>query len=418
MGNQIVIIGAGPAGFMAAISAAGCGASVILLEKMSSPGRKLLITGSGRCNISNAADINTFIEKYSGNGKFLFPAFHQFFRPELLMMMQKMQIQFITEGEGKIFPASGESKDILNALLARASQIGVTIHTGSTVDKIILNDGRIAGVSTGNKTWAADAVVLSAGGSSYALTGSSGDSFSLATGTGHTVIPVRPALVPFVIRQKWLTELKGISLMQVKAELFSENKCKARDCGDLLITHFGLSGPVILRLSRYLTGQNNNGLLSGSWQVKIDLLPQSSKQQLTEGWKRQISRSPRQHICNVLTGSLPSRMMPALMTMAGINPSDSAATVSQPQLDSLAKVIKGLMLEIDQTRGFKEAMVTAGGINLKEVNPKTMESKLVKGLFFAGEALDIDGDTGGYNLQAAFSTGWLAGKSAAIASNR
>ena len=413
MGRQVIIIGAGPAGLLAAIAAAGSGAGVILLEKMSSPGKKLLITGSGRCNISNTADLDTFISKYFGHGKFLYPAFHLFFRPELISLLQKKNIQFITENEGKMFPSSGSSKDVLKALLDEAEKLGVRLQTGETAEEILIRDDKVSGVRTRKRVLEADSVILTAGGSSYPGTGSSGDSYRLAHSAGHTIETVRPALVPMVIRQKWLNDLKGISMPLVRAELLLDGRRMAQDQGDLLITHFGLSGPVILRLSRYLADQDSTGRLTGNWQIRLDLLPEFSDQKLISKWQMQIADSQRQHIGNVLTGIMPARLMPAIMKKAGIDPAAASAGISMQKVKILAETVKGLMLEIEQTRGFSEAMVTAGGICLKEVQPKSMESKLVGKLFIAGEALDIDGDTGGYNLQAAFSTGWLAGRSAA-----
>lgn len=415
MGRQVVIIGAGPAGLLAAIASAGSGASVIVLEKMKSPGRKLLITGSGRCNVSNTADLHSFIGKYFNQGKFLYPAFQNFFRPELISLLQKQNghLQFITENDGKLFPASGLASDVLAALLDGAKRLGVRIETEEAAEEILVSSGHVSGVRTRKRNWSADSVILAAGGCSYPGTGSTGDSYSLAAAVGHKIAPVRPALVPLVIKHKWLNDLKGISLPIVKAELLANGRRKARDRGDLLITHFGLSGPVILRLSRYLADQDGSGGLTDSWQIKIDLLPELNNQRLIEIWQKQIANTPRQHINNALAGTLPARLMPALITAAGFDPEISAGIVSPHQLEKLARAIKGLVLPIDQTRGFREAMVTAGGVSLKEIDPGSMESKIIKDLYIAGEALDIDGDTGGYNLQAAFSTGWLAGKSAA-----
>ncbi len=415
MGKRVLVIGAGAAGLIAAWSAAANGASVTLLEKMQASGLKLLITGAGRCNVTNSNDIDAFIQKYFSKGRFLYPAFNNFFREDLLKLLETEGLRFITEPNGKIFPASGKAGDILVALNSLNIKVNVRVITGEAVKSLQIEDGRIVGVNTENSSYNADAVILAAGGTSWPGTGSSGDGCRLAASIGHKIEMLRPALVPIVIEAEWLRELKGISLQQTDVQLLCNGRKKASDRGELLFTHFGLSGPVILRLSRNLpdfslkqkTGEE------AAWQLKIDLAPNASVSSLLEIWRTAISANPARSLINCLGEPFPARLTAALMQQYGISRDIRAADVGMGKLEAMASGCKGLALNIAGTRGYREAMVTAGGVSLKEVDPRSMLSRLVPGLYFAGEVLDIDGDTGGYNLQAAFSTGVLAGLHAA-----
>lgn len=412
MTRTVLIAGAGPAGLTAAIAAARKGARVILFEKMSSPGRKLLITGSGKCNLTNTADMDDFISKYFGQGRFLYPAFHAFFRPELLELMKQGNLRMVTEANGKLFPSTGKASDVLTVLLTELGRLHVDLRIGQSILGCVTERSNVTGLQTTNGVQAADAVILATGGCSYPGTGSSGDGFRWARETGHTVTDLRPALVPMVVNDSRLTQHRGISLPDCNAELLQSGKRLAQDRGELLITHFGLSGPVILRLSRYLTA-TANAELPPATQIRLDLLPQHSQKELHSLWQTGIRQKPRQQIVNALAGTLPARLLHVLIERAGMDPAARADQLSHERLQALVHQAKSLELQIAGTRGFKEAMVTAGGVSISQINPRSMESRLVRGLYFAGEMIDIDGDTGGYNLQAAFSTGFLAGCCAA-----
>lgn len=415
MGKRVLVIGAGAAGLMAAWSAAANGASVTILEKMPSSGRKLLITGSGRCNLSNTNDIDTFIQKYYKNGRFLYPAFANFFRDDLLNLLQGVGLRFVAEPNGKIFPKSDKASDVLAGLSTLIKKQNVRIDFSQAVKNLIVEDGRIIGVTTESGSYDADAVVLATGGASWPGTGSSGDGYKLAADAGHEIKKIRPALVPFVIDQKWLHELKGISLQQTEVQLIHKGRKKHSDRGELLFTHFGLSGPVILRLSRNLpdfTEAAGNDQLD-DWQIKIDMVPDISVSELTDSWVSAAKANTAKALINCLTEPFPSRLTAAMMQQYGINRDIKAGDISRKKLEAMATGCKGLILNIAGTRGYREAIVTAGGVSLKQVDPRSMLSRIVQGLYFAGEVLDIDGDTGGYNLQAAFSTGVLAGLHAA-----
>ena len=414
MGSRLLIIGAGPAGLAAAWSAAMQGAGVTIIEKMPSPGRKLLITGAGRCNISAAGDEDSFIRRYYSGGRFLYPAFTNFFREDLLEIMNSQGIRFKTESNGKIFPVSDQAEDILRAWLSLCAKLNVNIISGNGAIKLLIDDHKIRGISTRNGDIEADAIIIATGGASWPGTGSSGDGYKMAAACGHTIIKPRPALVPITIKQKWLRELQGISLDHAQLKLTKNGKRIATESGELLFTHFGLSGPAILRISRNLPDFSLQSQdTEANWQLKINLVSDKKHEDLINLWRGQIAQNQGRTIVNALSRPFPAKLTNELLKLAGIDPTIRAADVSNTQLDNLAMTCRNLILDIEGTRGYREAMVTAGGVSLKEIDPRTMQSKLVRGLYFAGEVMDIDGDTGGYNLQAAFSTGVLAGRHAA-----
>lgn len=415
MGKRVLVVGAGAAGLIAAWSAAINGASVTIIDKMPSPGRKLLITGAGRCNLTNTNDIDTFIQKYFTNGRFLYPAFSGFFRDDLLDLLREVGLRFTTEPNGKIFPASDKAGDVLDGLIKLINKQNVRIVLRQAVKDIIVNDGRIIGVKTDAEFHKADAVILAAGGASWPGTGSSGDGYRLASAVGHCIKPIRPALVPLVIDTKWLRDLKGISLQHTEVQLIHNGRKSFSDHGELLFTHFGLSGPVILRLSRNLPdfSEAHETERIDDWKLKLDMAENISAADLADTWYKAAKANPSRAIINCLTDPFPSRLTEAMMQQYGINRDTRAADISLKKLEAMATGCKGLTLNIAGTRGYREAMVTAGGVSLKEVDPRSMLSRIVQGLYFAGEVLDLDGDTGGYNLQAAFSTGVLAGLHAA-----
>jgi hypothetical protein len=446
MKYNLVVVGAGAAGLMAAWRAADAGARVLLLEKNNLPGRKLLLSGAGRCNLTNAAPLDEFILSYFENGRFLYPAFQRFFRPELLALLHRQGLTVSEEAGGKLFPVSNKAADVLDALLLACRSAGVTFQYNEPVrtlvtipaetvpDRKAKADGlpikagkkveqpnpktRICAVQTSQAEYPADAVILACGGSSWPGTGSSGDGYQLASSAGHTLIMPRPALVPFNCRERWISDLSGISCPDIDVQLLKNGRAQAKTRGDLLWTHTGVSGPAILRLSRaYTPGQNT----ADSWQLLVCLCPDCNAADLTGWLKGCCRRRPRAALYNAVSAEsvcstgqrLPRALASALLRLAGSDPEQKAADTSLSQIEVLAQLLQQLPLTVSGTRGFREAMVTAGGINLREIDPRTLMSRLVYGLYAAGEVLDIDGDTGGFNLQAAFSTGFLAGESAA-----
>lgn len=431
MGKHIVIIGGGPAGLSAAIAASGQGASVRLLEKQADPGRKLLLSGAGQCNLTNTADLDRFIEHYFGHGRFLYPAFGLFFRTELIELLADQHVPVVMARQGKIFPASGRADDVLQALLRQAAHQGVKIIRSCQALQPILdeNHARITGIHTSKGKFDADAVILATGGRSYPKTGSTGDGYAFAEAAGHAIVPIRPALVPLTVQEAWVKSLSGISSNQVQVDLTCHGQAVGKDRGDLLFTHFGLSGPVILRLSRLLPAwppaaatdpdseksrpahdaDAHSYLTDQGWAVRLDFFPTLKPERLQQQIQAQLDLNSRQYLVHALNGLLPARLMQALLASHDFDPARIAGQVGSKAAEQLAAWFKQTSLPISGSRGYAEAMATAGGVDLRQVDPATMQSRLKHGLYFAGEVLDLDGDTGGYNLQAAFSTGWLAG---------
>lgn len=409
MDLSIVIIGAGAAGLTAAIRAGELGAPVLVLEKMMSAGHKILISGAGRCNLTNQAPLDQFIGQYFNHGRFLYPAFRRFFRPELIDLLQSGLVPVVTEPSGKVFPTSSRSADVVQALYSRAVSNGVIFRFQEPVQEIILEHDRAVAVRTSRGHFPAAAVILTAGGASWPTTGSSGDSYRLAEQIGHRVVPIRPALVPLLVPEPMIYSLSGLSCPNVELKLMNSGRVTGKAEGDLLFTHFGLSGPAILRLSRDFDAKKPTDS-----KIEINLLPQFSQAELADHLEKNLRHSPRRHLTNVLGGELlPHALILALLAMTGTSGDLVAAQISRGRIEQIARVLQHLTLPVSGTRGFREAMVTAGGIDLRDIDPRTMASKRVAGFYAAGEALDLDGDTGGFNLQAAFSTGWLAGDSAA-----
>ncbi|MDD2457264.1 MAG: NAD(P)/FAD-dependent oxidoreductase [Eubacteriales bacterium] len=401
----IVVIGAGPAGMLAAGRAAECGVPVRLLEKNQMPGRKLLITGAGRCNITSAVDLDTFIGQFFGQGRFLYPALQTMYREELLDLLARHGIRCQVDHQGKYFPVTGQSSDVLLAMLHYGQKQGVQLMTDCAVQSIQRVQDHFEILSS-QGTVLAGAVILTTGGMTYPVTGSSGDGYRLAAQLGHSIVPPRPALAPFVVKQTYIQNLAGLSLPDVEVRLVQPGKKPVAGRGDLLLTHKGVSGPVILRLSREL---------SGSADVHINLVPSFARPALIAAILTVFNQNGRTHIKNCLDSFLPHRLVTPLLTAAGIDPDRMAAQAGRRIAEQIAQAISDWTLTVTGTQGIHIAMVTAGGVALREINPASLESRLVPGLYFAGEVLDLDGDTGGYNLQAACSTGYLAGQSAAAA---
>ncbi|HPT69705.1 MAG TPA: NAD(P)/FAD-dependent oxidoreductase [Syntrophomonas sp.] len=410
--KKVIVIGAGPAGMMAAGVAAGMGAQVILAEKKPQVGSKLRITGKGRCNITADVDQDSLIRGIPGNGRFLYSALHEFSNVDLIKFFNQHGLETKVERGNRVFPVSDRAQDVVDVLYKFAEQAGAEIQTSVTIRSLSVDNGQITAVDSNHGLINADAVIIATGGLSYPGTGSTGDGYRLAQACGHTLVEPRPGLVPLVAEESWVKELQGLSLKNVAATAFTATGKKINDdFGELLFTHFGLSGPIILSMSRdigeYIYRQQQKVIL------KIDLKPALSEEKLDERLLRDLDKYSRKLFKNSLHDLLPQKMIPIFIALSGIDPDKPCHQISRPERHDIVNLLKNFTVTITGTRPIAEAIVTAGGISVKEVNPKTMESKLIKGLYFAGEVLDIDGYTGGYNLQTAFSTGYVAGKNAA-----
>jgi predicted Rossmann fold flavoprotein len=441
-GRQVIVVGGGAAGLMAAGQAAGLGAETLLLEKMNRPGRKLRIAGKGRCNLTNVAPLPEFIAHFGPNGRFLRQAFSRFFTPDLVAFFEELGIRTATERGGRVFPASGQAQDVVDALVQWVDERGVTLQTRSPVERLLVERGRVTGVqvagvgvsrapyherraststSTSTKVYHADAVIVATGGASYPGTGSTGDGYRLAESVGHTIVPIRPALVPLETAGDIAPRLQGLSLRNVGVRVWASpwhyspgqvGKKQAEAFGEMLFTHFGLSGPIILSLSRQVV----DALRLGQRVVlSIDLKPALDERKLDARLLRDLDAHGKRQFRTLLKGLLPRKLIPVCIDLVGIPPDKVGHQITAEERQRLRTWLKDFRLEVTGYRPFTEAIITAGGVDTREVDPRTMASRLVPagGLYFAGEVLDVDADTGGYNLQAAFSTGWVAGRSAA-----
>lgn len=410
--RKVIIVGGGAAGLMAAIRAAEYGAQVTVLEKMPRVGKKMLITGKGRCNITNSAAVPDLIKNMTGNGTFLYSAFNQFDNYAVIDFFNQLGIATKVERGGRVFPESDKAADVVEALQKKLDNLDVTVLTGRSVSEGMLDEDKIIGVkTTDGKIYEADAVIIAVGGASYPATGSSGDGVKIAARLGHTVVPLRPSLVPLETEEEWVRDAQGLSLRNVRATLKSDGKKVAEEFGEMLFTHFGVSGPIILSLSRQAAQELEK---SDDVTLAIDLKPALSEETLDKRLQRDFAGQNRKQLKNVMPGLLPLKLIDVVMDLAFIDGDKTVSQITREERQRLLTTIKQLELTITKTRGVAEAIVTAGGVNTKEINPKTMESKIVRGLFFAGEVIDIDGYTGGFNLQAAFSTGHVAGMNAAL----
>lgn len=411
--RRIVVVGAGPAGFMAAAKAAEYGASVLLLEKMKQPGRKMLITGKGRCNITNAAPIAEIVKNIPGNGSFLYSALHAFDNEDVRGFFRELGIETKVERGGRVFPVSDRAADAVEALIAYLHELGVKIETEARVAKILTEGGRAVGVvlASGAKL-PADAVVLAVGGASYPGTGSTGDGYEMARRLGHTVGAILPSLVPLVTEDDWVKDAQGLSLRNVRVTLLADDKKIGEDFGEMMFTHFGVTGPIVLSLSRAAA----QALAAGKFvELALDLKPALSPEILAARVQRDFEKYRNKALKNAMRDLLPGKLIEPVLDAAYLPPEKPVHDLRREERLRLSETIKHLVLTVTKTRPLAEAIVTAGGVSTKEIHPKTMESKLVPGLYFAGEIVDVDGFTGGYNLQAAFSMGAAAGRWSAAA---
>ena len=405
--KRVVVIGGGAAGLMAAVIAGLEGAKVTLLEKMNYVGKKMGITGKGRCNITNACDMSEFIKNTPGNGKFLYGAYERFTNEDLLQLLHDAGLETKVERGGRVFPASDSALDVRNIFMKLMKHYGVDVHLEEPVKKLLVDDSVVIGVVTDKETYHADAVVIATGGKSYPATGSTGDGYILAAQVGHKITDIRPSLVPIVTEESWVKDLMGLSLRNVELSVVAKNKVQANMFGEMMFTHFGITGPIVLSLS-HTVGKLMRKKNIGTIGLDINLKPALSPETLDKRLQKDFDLYSKKQLINGMKDLLPSRLIPLIIELAGIDPQKPINQISKEERQQIGYMLQHMPLTVKGLRPVEEAIVTAGGISLKEFNPKTMESKLVKGLYGAGEVLDIDAFTGGYNLQAAFSTGYVA----------
>ena len=415
---DVIVIGGGPSGMMAAISASQKGKKVLLLEKNSSLGKKLLITGKGRCNVTSSLPIEELIKNTPGNGKFLYSSYNSFTNKDIINFLEKQGLKLKEERGNRIFPVTDKAKDVLDCFEKKLKQLNVKIlYNQKVIEILTLEENKIkkvVGVKTENNTFYADKVILATGGKSYPLTGSTGDGYELAKKIGHTITKIRPSLVPLsTYNLELLGNLQGLSLKNVKIKFVDKckNKVIYEDFGEMLFTHFGVSGPVILSGSAHLVRYKNidNLMQNKKLVLEIDFKPALSEEQLDSRILRDFSAEKNKAFKNSLDKLLPQKLIPVIIKLSEIDENKQVNSITKEERLALVRLLKCFEVHIKNFRKIEDAIITSGGINIKEINPKTMESKLVSGLFFAGEVIDVDCYTGGFNLQVAYSTGYVAG---------
>jgi len=393
---------------MAAVKAAENGAEVVLLEKMKRVGKKMLITGKGRCNLTNNAAIPDLIRNMTGNGPFLNSSIRGFDNEDVVAFFNDLGLLTKVERGGRVFPESDKAADVVGSLLRLLHRLGVKIETEMAARKIVVEAGRVVGVETmTGAIYRGDAVILAVGGASYPGTGSSGDGYAIAEEVGHSIVPLRPSLVPLETEEDWIKTAQGLSLRNVRVTALADGKKIGEEFGEMLFTHFGVTGPIVLSLSRAVAAALSEGRFV---ELVINLKPALTPEVLDKRIQRDFAMFIRKQLKNSLHELLPGKLIQPIMDLAYLDGEKEIHQVTKEERLRLADVLQHMTLTVTKTRPLAEAIVTAGGIATKEINPKTMESKVVKGLYFAGEVIDIDGYTGGFNLQAAFSTGAAAGQ--------
>lgn len=402
---KIVVIGGGAAGQLAAIEAAKNGHEVHIYDKNEKLGKKLFLTGKGRCNVTNACDRDEFFSNVPHNPRFLFSALNAFAQEDIVELLNKNGVQTKIERGNRVFPVSDKSSDVLRALALECRNTGVRVHLDCPVEDVIVENGSVCGIVAGGQKIDFDAVIMATGGVSYPQTGSTGEGLRMAQKLGHTVMPTRGALVPLETEQTWCRELSGITLKNVTLTAWRDNKQVYCELGELLFTHFGVSGPLVLSLSSVIADQPS-GI-----KMKIDLKPALSREQLEIRLLRDLDANKKKTVQGAFGGILPERLLLAVLEQAQIDPYGTVSEFTKAQRHRFIETLKGVPLTVKCARPIAEAIITRGGVSTKEVNASTMESKLIKGLYFCGEMLDVDAFTGGFNLQIAWSTGALAGRS-------
>ena len=403
--SKVIVVGGGAAGMMACHAASLCGHQVTLLEKNEKLGKKIYITGKGRCNLTNASDMEVIFANVMSNKKFLYSAFYTFDNNQVIDLFETNGMATKTERGNRVFPVSDHSSDVIATMAKILKNDGVEVKLNTTVDSLIIKDNKACGVVVNNKEIYADNVIVCTGGLSYPSTGSTGDGYRFAETAGHTVVECTPALVPFNIREEWVKELQGLSLKNTAITIYDKDKKQYSDFGEMLFTHFGVSGPMILSAS----GNIKSDKFKNPLKLIIDLKPAMSEEQLDKRILRDFDENKNKQFRNSINKLLPSKLVPIIIELSGIDPDKKVNEISKEERLGFVHLLKNLAMTINGLRGWNEAIITKGGVSVKNINPSTMESKLVSNLFFAGEVLDLDAMTGGYNLQIAWSTGYLAG---------
>lgn len=405
MSKQVIVIGGGAAGAMAAYMAAKNGHKVTLFEKNEKIGKKIFITGKGRCNVTNACDITDFFENIPTNSKFLYSAVYSFTNQDVIDFFVDADCPLKVERGDRVFPVSDHSSDVIAALKRKLQEVSVDVRLNTCVKELIIQDEKVTGVllDSGKKI-TADAVVVATGGISYPTTGSTGDGYKWAEEAKHNIVEPVPALVPLETKEDWTKSLQGLSLKNVSLSFKNGKKVLYEGFGEMMFTHFGITGPLVLSASSYL--KNPKGV-----EAVLDLKPALTMEQLDKRLLREFEENKNKQFKNSINSLFPAKLIPVMLSLSGINPDKKVNEISKEERKFFAELIKGLPMTITGTRDFKEAIITRGGVSVKDINPSTMESKKVKDLYFAGEVLDVDGLTGGFNLQIAWSTGALAGNS-------
>lgn len=410
--NTVLIVGGGAAGMLAGIAAAMKGSTVHIFEKNEKLGKKVYITGKGRCNVTNACDTEELFEHVVTNAKFLYSSFYGFTNFDMMELLESAGCPLKTERGKRVFPVSDKASDVIRALSERLSKLGVSIHLGQEAESLLIEDGMLRGLvikrGEEKKRVLGDQVIVACGGLSYPSTGSDGAGYKLARQAGHSITPLSPALVPFVTEEAVVKELMGLSLRNVEAAVRKGKKVIYKEFGEMLFTHYGVSGPVLLSASSRAAKELKKGTLT----LSIDLKPALSEEQLDARILRDFDAALNKQFKNALDHLYPAKLVPVMVERSGISPEKKVHEITREERQSLIRATKAFTLTLTGLRGFNEAIITQGGVTVKEVNPSTMESKLLSGLYFAGEVLDLDAVTGGFNLQIAWSTGWAAGSAA------
>ncbi len=410
--KQVIVVGGGPAGMMAAVAAAESGATVDLYEKNEKLGKKLFITGKGRCNVTNACEVEDLFKNTIHNHKFMYSSFYEYTNQMTMDFFEANGCPLKIERGNRVFPVSDHSSDIIACLQKVLKQMNVNIHLNQGVKELILQDHKVTGVrlSDGKGTEVySDAVIVSTGGLSYPSTGSSGDGFAFAKKAGHTVTELLPALVPFEALEEDVHSLMGLSMKNVSVRILDDKKCLYEDFGEMLFTHFGVSGPTLLSASSIVIEK----LKTRPLRLSINFKPALTKEQLDKRLLREFEENKNKQYKNILGALLPAKLVPVIIKRSNIDPEQKVNEITKEQREKIIELLTDFSVTLNGVRGFSEAIITRGGIHIKEINPSTMESKIINNLYFAGEILDVDALTGGYNLQIAWSTGHLAGINAA-----
>ena len=412
--SKVIVVGGGPAGMMAAITAAENGKEVLIIEKMPSFGKKLLITGKGRCNITSSLYMSEFIKNTPGNGKFLYSAFQNYTNKDIIEFLHRQGLEVKEERGNRVFPVTDKSSDVLDCFLKRMDELKIKYKLHTKVEKILVKENQVIAIRTDKEIIQTSNVILATGGKSYPLTGSTGDGYRIASELGHKIVKIKPSLVPLEVYEKVeCKKMQGLSLRNVSIKLVDVNKNKTiyEDFGEMLFTHFGISGQIILSSSAHLVRYKDidNLLKDKKIVIKIDLKPALTDEQLDERILRDFKEFKNKQFKHSLDKLLPQKLIPVFIEKSEIEPEKRVNEITREERNKMVHLLKDFEITIKNFRPVEEAIITSGGIDTKEINPKTMESKLIKGLYFAGEIIDVDSYTGGFNLQIAYSTGYTAG---------